>query len=862
MVKGKNGYCLYNHNDVYIGKSIEDYGEFSTHEANLFQRLCKEGDVVVEVGSNIGTHTQVLSKIVTNKGHVLAFEPQRLAFQTLCANLAINSITNVDAYNEAVGSVVKKIVVPDLDYTKNNNFGGISLHNIQKGKEVLQTTLDAFINRLNQFDFLKIDVEGMEIDVIEGAKKILSKFNPIIYLENDRQEKSEQLIGLLLSMGYKLFWHLPPLYNSNNFFENETNIFPNIVSVNMLCVHESMPFKDQLKEFNLQEITDATFHPMAAKKVQKEKEYKKHLKASQDAYQKKDYTKAIQMVLLLIEKGHKNAEIYNNLGVLYSKIEQWQGSVDAYQMALSLDANYLNSYFNFAALLKGLKRYKESLQVYVMGVQKYPNDFNLHNNIGMVYELLGEDNNAIEAYKNAVRINPKFAKAINNIAVILYKQNRYKESSDMFELALKTDPDYFEVYSNLGAALNRQKRYDESIRALEMAIKKLPKSAGAYTNLGNVYNKLFDYKKAQELHKKSIQLEPNGSNAHANLASSLKNQGLIKKAIASYKKAITLEPDFVNAHFDLSTALLTLGEFEEGFLEYEWRFKKDEMIPHIVKYKEIFSKPMLTQKSQAKGKVVLLHSEQGFGDSIMFARFIPQIKEKFGCKIIFKARDELVELFKNNCQIDEVCFRSESTPAFDFHLPIMSAGFILGIKDFQDFNGDSYLDIFKRDKHLKIKKENKKINIGICWSASITGESYEGKVFDLKYFEPLINSENLNIYSLQVGDGKSDIQKYGFEKKIIDLTEHLTDFRQTADLAKELDLVISSDTSVAHLCGAIGVKTWTLLQKYPDWRWENKGETSYMYDSMKLIRQKHDRNWETVFQSLYDRVQKEFKIKL
>jgi tetratricopeptide (TPR) repeat protein/ADP-heptose:LPS heptosyltransferase len=508
---------------------------------------------------------------------------------------------------------------------------------------------------------------------------------------------------------------------------------------------------------------------------------------------------------------------------------------------------------------------KEAIELYLYALKINPLNFNAANNLGILYEKLQDTTKAIEAYKNAVRINPKFAKAVNNIAVILYKQKRYKESSDMFELALNIEPTYFEVYSNLGAALNKQKRYDEAIVALETSIEKLPKNSGGYTNLGNVYSKLYEYKKAQKLHEKAIELEPKGSNAYANLGSALKNQGLLNKAIENYKKALTNDPNFINAHFDLSTALLTVGEFKEGFSEYEWRFKKDEMLPHIVKYKEIFSKPMLKKDSNAKDKIVLLHSEQGFGDSIMFARFIPQIKEKFGCKIIFKARDELVTLFENNCGIDEVTYRTKATPQFDFHLPIMSAAYVLGIEKFEDISSKAYIKVDEKDKNLVVDKKDKndkKINIGICWSASISGESYDGKVFDLKYFDELINSDSFNVYSFQVGEGSSDIKKYGYENKIIDLTEHLTDFKKSAILAQELDLIVTSDTSVAHLCGALGVKTWTLLQKYPDWRWKNKGEKSYMYNSMKLIRQKHDRNWDTVFQSFYDRVQREFKVKI
>lgn len=593
-----------------------------------------------------------------------------------------------------------------------------------------------------------------------------------------------------------------------------------------------------------------------------QEKHKQLLTISQAAYNNKDYNKAIATLQDMIKAGFASAEVYCNLGAVYTQTKHFQEAVNAYQEALKSNPKLMSTYHNFGNLLKNLKKYNEALQLFIMGVKQNPNDYNLHNNIGMVYELLGKNTQAIEAYKNAVRINPKFAKAVNNIAVVLYKQKEYAKSSEMFKLALKMDPNYVEVYSNLGASLNRQMRYNEAIVALETAIQKLPNNSGAYTNLGNVYSKLHEYKKAQELHEKSIELDPKGSNAYANLGSTLKNQGLTTKAIENYRKAIQLDENFVNAHFDLATALLCVGQFDEGFKEYEWRFKKEEMLPHIVKYKEIFSKPMLQPNSDAKDKIVLVHSEQGFGDSIMFVRFIPEIKKRFGCKVIFKARDELVSLLQSNCQIDEVVYRTQATPYFDFHLPIMSAAFILGIKAQEAFLNVPYLFTKASNPQLKITKKNKKPAIGICWSASVTGESYEGKVFDLNHFAPLLNSDKVALYSLQVGDGKEDIAKNNFENKIIDLSDFLTDFEQTAVLVKQLDLVITSDTSVAHLCGALGVKTWTLLQKYPDWRWGNKGETSYMYGSMKLIRQKTNRNWDSVFQSVYDRIQREFKLKL
>ncbi len=820
-VNAKYGYCIYNKNDVYIGRSIEAYGEFSGLESEIFGEFCTNGSVAIEVGANIGVHTQALSRVVGERGIVLAFEPQRLSFQTLCANLAINSITNVFAYNLAVSQSASEILVPELDYSKQNNFGGISLENVQKGIRISAIPLDSLQSQLRKVDFIKIDVEGMEQEVLLGAKEILALHKPVLYIENDRQEKSQKLIELLWNLGYTLYWHLPPLFNPNNFFKNPKNIFGNTISVNMVCLHKHHNF--DLKKYGLKEVLESSTHPLA-----------KNTPA-------------------------KSAEERCRAGELFAKKGAYQEAVNAYQEAIKIDPLHKKSYLYFGALLKHLKKYEDAVQLYNIALRHFPDDDNFHNLVGIVFEMMGRDNKAIEAYKNAIRVNPKSSKSINNLGVMLYKQKRYEESAKIFQIALDVDPDYTEVYSNLGAALNKAKKYEESIQALERAIEKMPNHAGAYTNLGNVYSKLGDYKKAQKLHEKSIELEPKGSNAYSNLATALKNQGLTQKAIENYKKAIALDSQFVNAHFDLSTALLSIGEFEEGLKEYEWRFKKDEMLPHIIKYKEIFSKPMLQKGSDAKGKKVLVHSEQGFGDSLMFVRFIPELKQRFGCEVIFKARDELVDLFEGSCDIDRVVYRSEPTPNFDYHLPIMSIAYVLDLKDEKDFTKKDYLSI-KKFNELTIEKNNKKHNIGICWSASPTGESFEGKVFDLKFFEPLIMNEKLNIYSLQAGYGREDIKKYGYEHKIIDRMDSVENFAQTAYLASQMDLIITSDTSVAHLCGGLGLETWTLLQKYPDWRWKNKGEESYLYPSMTLIRQKHDKNWVNVFQSVQDRVKKRFKV--
>ena len=257
LIEARHGTILYNKNDIYIGKSIEKYGEFSYLEAKIFEQICKDGDVVIEVGANIGAHTLYLSKLVGN-GYVFAFEPQRLVFQNLCANLALNSISNVYAYQEAISDENGSILIPECDFTKNNNFGGINIENTKNGTTVNKQKLDNFLNKIDRLKLLKIDVEGMEILVIKGAKELIDKFRPIIYVENDRQEHSKELIELLWSLDYKMYWHLPKLYNKNNFFCQEENIFGNIVSVNMFCIHKDL----DIKVIDMVEVLDSSFHPM------------------------------------------------------------------------------------------------------------------------------------------------------------------------------------------------------------------------------------------------------------------------------------------------------------------------------------------------------------------------------------------------------------------------------------------------------------------------------------------------------------------------------------------------------------------------------------------------------------------------
>lgn len=229
------GRMLYNANDLYLGRSLDLYGEFSEAEVDLFRLLVRPGDAVFDVGSNIGAHTVFLARAVGPKGAVFAFEPQRLIFQTLCANAALNSLPNVWCFNCAAGDAPGAINVPTLNPWVTNNFGGLGLHEHNLGgAPVPVMRLDSL--QVRSCRMLKIDVEGMELHALRGATGLIERFRPVLYVENDRKDRSAELIRFIHSLGYEMFWHHAPLFNPDNFLKNPENVFGRTVSLNMLCM--------------------------------------------------------------------------------------------------------------------------------------------------------------------------------------------------------------------------------------------------------------------------------------------------------------------------------------------------------------------------------------------------------------------------------------------------------------------------------------------------------------------------------------------------------------------------------------------------------------------------------------------------
>ena len=265
--KFKHGVFSYYENDKYIGKSLSEYGEWSEGEIQLIQQVVNKNENIIEIGSNIGTHTIPLAKHLSNGGQIFAFEPQSQNYKLLLDNITENEIKNVKIAKLALSSVEGNAFMNKFDDKKTSNYGDARIFkdNSENFEKVPVKTLDQTLYNDTNENFtvklIKCDTQGQELNIIAGSEKIIEKFKPFLYIENDDINTSKSLIEKIKSFGYIMFWHKPPLYNPDNFFKNPINIFSNIVSFNMFCIHYST--KIQLNEvWKKFEIKDANYHPL------------------------------------------------------------------------------------------------------------------------------------------------------------------------------------------------------------------------------------------------------------------------------------------------------------------------------------------------------------------------------------------------------------------------------------------------------------------------------------------------------------------------------------------------------------------------------------------------------------------------
>ncbi len=442
-----------------------------------------------------------------------------------------------------------------------------------------------------------------------------------------------------------------------------------------------------------------------------------------------------------------------------------------------------------------------------------------------------------------------------DIASENHKLGNLQKARFIYEKVLEKNQCSADALHLLGLIDYQEGSHQKAIEKIKKAIQITSDIAIFHNNLGMVYDSIKKEEESAECFKKALKINSRYDKAylaHYNLGIFHKDKGEINEALNHYNKSIELNPDFAEAHWNKALVLLQLGSLEEGFKEFEYRFKKS-----IPTDSRIFSKPKW-DGSSLKNKKLLIVSEQGLGDSIQFIRYLPLIKKE-NTKIILECKKELGELFKNISSIDEFIEKKKGVPnaEFDFYIHLMSLPLIF--KTGLD-NIPNEVPYIKANHYLANKfktiTDTDKFKIGIVWAGNPNHENDKNRSTTPDKFKVLKEISGVELFSLQ-----KDISPNQLEldcSEIIGLDKNMDDFADTSAIMENLDLIISVDTSIAHLAGAMNKPVWTLLSKISDWRWLLNRDDSPWYPSMRLFRQKELGDWN----SLMKEVGKELKILL
>jgi TPR repeat/Tetratricopeptide repeat len=385
--------------------------------------------------------------------------------------------------------------------------------------------------------------------------------------------------------------------------------------------------------------------------------------------------------------------------------------------------------------------------------------------------------------------------------------------------------------------------FPEALVACEHASRIQPNNAQVINSRGIVLHKAARFSEAIASFDKAVSLNPRYADAHINRGLSMRETGRLDEAIASFERAIQLDPDSPEGHYNRGLTYLLLGDLVQGWAEYEWRWKAK-----VVTTTHHLSQPRWDGGDIAS-KRLLLHAEQGFGDAIQMARFVPLLSRR--CRrIILECPPSLFRIFGSLDANVELVRLGDPLPEFDVHCPMMSLPFALRT---------TLETIPAKTPYLRANSEmvdrwssrilngSKKMRVGLVWAGRPELKHDHNRSLRLEQFGPLFKIDNLQLYSLQKGPAADQIHSLSHQTTLIDHTSELNDFADTAALIENLDLVISVDTAVAHLAGAMGKATWILLSYVPDWRWLLNREDTPWYPTMRLLRQSTSGNWDELF---------------
>ncbi|WP_414040083.1 tetratricopeptide repeat protein [Acidithiobacillus sp. M4-SHS-6] len=507
----------------------------------------------------------------------------------------------------------------------------------------------------------------------------------------------------------------------------------------------------------------------------------------------------------IIESEPDHAQAFCNLAVLYLNNAQHADAQKLFEKSLDLNPHAPDTLLNYAVLLSQNGDLQTAEQLLQRALAIQPEYVVAWSNLGYILSEMERFEEAEQALRQALAINPDYSVALLNITVPLQKRGAFQESERLLRHLLTLEPGHIDATLNLFVSLFSQQREDEAENVLRQLIHEQPHCAEAMSKLG-IY--LFQHERLDEAEK-------------------------------WLRKAHEISGGAAEPAFDLSTFLLLNGEYREGFALYDSRFQvKSNNNPQ-----RFAQAPW--DGSDLAGKTILVHAEQGFGDMLQCARYLPLIQERGG-RVILETRPALYRLFEQSELADQLCVEGDPLPDFDTYIPFMSLPRAFGTELGSIPQQSPYLFVSNTlDKEWEQRLSHiSGFRVGLVWAGNPLHKNDDARSIPLEQLAPLAALPGIQLISLQKGAGEKQIPDGPFP--IHPLGESIQDFADTAAILKHLDLLVCVDTSIAHLAGAMHIQTCLLLAKSPDWRWLLDRQDSPWYSSLRLFRQQENDSWENV----------------
>ncbi len=589
------------------------------------------------------------------------------------------------------------------------------------------------------------------------------------------------------------------------------------------------------------------------------------LKKAWQCYQQQNWLAAQQLAQQLLDKSPQ-PEGYYLLGLVAEQLGQPLEARAAYERAIALDPWHAPAHYRLAVVFHDqLQQPAAALPHYQRALEVKPDWVEAHSNLGNAYLDLGNTEGAIACYQKALSLNPDLPTTLYNLGLCLQSQGKLTEASVCYEQSLYLEPGVAEVHNNLGSLYLELNNYDGAITQFEAALAANPELLAAHYNLGyalylkgnlsaarNRYEEVLlrdnkhqpallqmgqlclreeDFTAAIGYYQRCLSLEPLNSSAHEGLATALWETGDPQAALKHFQQAVHLNPTAVAAHLNYAFALLSLGQFKEGWQEYEWRWQQPE--GGLRQYPQ-----PRWQGQSLQGKTLFVYSEQGLGDCIQFARFLPLLVP-YAQRIIFAAYPPLLRLCQTIPDI-EVISTESAPPTFDYHTPLLSLPRFLGVSKerFPKFSPYYQLPSALPQPIFSVAKPR----LGFVWASHSQSRTSAQRSCPLKEWLPLLQALDVQWYSLQKERSSQEAEALR-QAGVIDCQPYMADFLDTAQLIQQLDGVVSVDTAVAHLAATLGKPTWILLPFVADWRWFWHRCDSPWYPSVQLVRQPQRHDW-------------------